>query len=185
MSAAVVQSRSSRETSTPSISAVRFSRTPERHHLFPQHARPISPEHFKREKSPFELGDSVNLQVFSSNAIIDKASVMDISNVEVKDVDEYIQLFLTEYCVIDRAGIEDISEPCVKIMVVEEDEDAESKRTGRKFEAPKPMPIEEVPEPLVVVAAAATETPSEDLQNESAEDDSQAKKKLRLTNQKT
>lgn len=177
---AAVQARSSRETSTP-LKAVRFSRTPE-HHLFPQHARPISPEHFKREKSPFELGDSVNLQVYSSNAIIDKASVMDISNVEVKDVDEYIQLFLTEYCVIDRAGIEDISEPCVKIMVIEEDEDAESKRTGRKFEAPKPLPIEE--EPVVVEAAAADDVeeqaPVEDLQIESAEDDSQAKKKLRL-----
>lgn len=177
---AAVQARSSRETSTP-INAVRFSRTPE-HHLFPQHARPISPEHFKREKSPFELGDSVNLQIYSSNAIIDKASVMDISNVEVKDVDEYIQLFLTEYCVIDRAGIEDISEPSVKIIVVEEDEDAESKRTGRKFEAPKPIQEEE---PVVIektdeAAVTVQEAPAEDLQIESAEDDSQAKKKLRL-----
>lgn len=179
---AAVQARSSRETSTP-INAVHFSRTPE-HHLFPQHARPISPEHFKREKSPFELGDSVNLQIYSSNAIIDKASVMDISNVEVKDVDEYIQLFLTEYCVIDRAGIEDISEPSVKIIVVEEDEDAESKRTGRKFEAPKPIQEEE---PVVIAnndvdeaAVIEQEAPAEDLQIESAEDDSQAKKKLRL-----
>lgn len=175
---AAVQARSSRETSTP-LKAVRFSRTPE-HHLFPQHARPISPEHFKREKSPFELGDSVNLQVYSSNAIIDKACVMDISNVEVKDVDEYIQLFLTEYCVIDRAGIEDISEPCVRIMVIEEDEDAESKRTGRKFEAPKPLPEEEE-ESVVAEPVIEQEVPAEDLQIESAEDDSQAKKKLRLS----
>lgn len=175
MSAAAVQSRSSRETSTP-IGGARFSRTPERYHLFPQHERPISPEYFKREKSPFELGDSVNLQVYSSNAIIDKASVMDISNVEVKNVDEYIQLFLTEYCVIDRAGIEDISEPVVKIMVVEEDEEAETKRTGRKFEAPKPIPIEEEPvaeEPVVESAVA-------DLALENAEGDSQDKKKLRF-----
>jgi hypothetical protein len=121
------------------------------------------------------------LQVFSSNAIIDKASVMDISNVEVKNVDEYIQLFLTEYCVIDRAGIEDISEPSVKILVVEEDEDAERKRTGRKFEAPKPMPIEE--EPVKEVIAEETpvvaDEPVEDLQIDEAEDASQAKKKLR------
>lgn len=173
MSAAAVQSRSSRDASTP-IGGMSFSRTPERHHLFPQLERPISPEHFKREKSPFELGDSVNLQVYSSNAIIDKASVMDISNVEVKNVDEYIQLFLTEYCVIDRAGIEDISEPCVKIMVIEEDEEAETKRTGRKFEAPKPMPIEEEP------VTAVEEPVAENLEIESAEDGSQDKKKLRF-----
>lgn len=108
---------------------------------------------------------------------------MDISNVEVKNVDEYIQLFLTEYCVIDRAGIEDVSEPAVKILVIEEDEDAQAKRTGRKFEAPKPMVIEEEPpvevtepEPDVVVEAV----PSEDLAIESPEDDSQDKKKLRF-----
>lgn len=178
MSAAAVQSRSSRETSTP-IGGMNFSRTPERHHLFPQHARPISPEHFKREKSPFELGDSVNLQVYSSNAIIDKASVMDISNVEVKNVDEYIQLFLTEYCVIDRAGIEDISEPCVKIMVIEEDEEEQAKRTGRKFEAPKPMPIEEESVEVTTVEEVIV-APVEDLSIESAVDDSQDKKKLRF-----
>lgn len=181
MSAAAVQSRSSRETSTP-VGGARFSRTPERHRLFPQHERPISPEYFKREKSPFELGDSVNLQVYSSNAIIDKASVMDISNVEVKDVDEYIQLFLTEYCVIDRAGIEDISEPAVKILVIEEDEDEETKRTGRKWEAPKPLPIEE--EPVVVPESApepiVEESQPQDLHIESPEDGSQDKKKRRF-----
>jgi hypothetical protein len=159
-----VQSRSSRETSTP-ISNVKFARTPERHFLHPKVDRPLSPEYFKREKSPFELGESVDLQVFSSNAIIDKACVMDISNVDVKNVDEYIQLFLTEYCVIDRAGIEDISEPTVKIVVVEEDEDEENKRTGRVFEAPKPLPEEPVPQETV----------------ETENDDSQDKKKLRLT----
>ena len=35
--------------------------------------------YFKREKSPFEVGDRKELQVASSNAIIDKACVMDIS----------------------------------------------------------------------------------------------------------
>lgn len=177
MSAAVAQ-RSSRETSTPIRSNVTFSRTPERHYLHPKLERPISPEYFKREKSPFELGDSVDLQVFSSNAIIDKASVMDISKVDVKNVDEYIQLFLTEYCVIDRAGIEDISEPSVRIMVVEEDEDTEKKRTGMMFSAPKPMPIEE---PIIEDKAAEEEAIAEDLQTESSNGDSQDKKKLRLT----
>lgn len=173
-----VQSRSSRESSTPIRANVRFSRTPDRHYLHPKHERPITPEYFKREKSPFELGDCVDLQVFSSNAIIDKACVMDISNVDVKNVDEYIQLFLTEYCVIDRAGIEDVSEPSVKILVVEEDEATEKKRLGMTMKAPKPI-IEPIIEekPAEVIAAVEETTVVET----SADDDSQDKKKLRLT----
>lgn len=177
MSAAVAQ-RSSREKSTPIRTNVRFSRTPERHYLHPKYERPITPEYFKREKSPFELGDSVDLQVFSSAAIIDKASVMDISNVDVKNVDDYIQLFLTEYCVIDRAGIEDVSEPSVRIMVVEEDEDTEKKRTGMMFSAPKPMPIEE---PIIEEIVAEEQATAEQILIEAEEGDSQDKKKLRLT----
>jgi hypothetical protein len=172
-----VQMRSSRDRSTPIRSNVSFHRTPERHFLHPQVERPISPEHFKREKSPFELGDSVDLQVYSSAAIIDKASVMDISNVDVKNVDEYIQLFLTEYCVIDRAGIEDISEPSVRIMVVEEDEDAEKKRTGRVVIAPMPLPEE----PEVIQEESTNEPVNENVVNETEESDSQDKKKLRLS----
>jgi len=142
---------------------MRFSRTPDRHHLHPNQTKCRTPADFKREPSPFELGDSVNLQVASSSAIIDKACIMDISmgNVRnVMNVDEYIQLFLTEYCVIDRACYEDVSEPSVKIMVIEEDEEEEAKRTGAVFEAPKPMPEE------IVVSVQA---------------DSQDKKKLRLS----
>jgi len=175
MSAAVAQ-RSSREKSTPIRTNVRFSRTPERHYLHPKYERPITPEYFKREKSPFELGDSVDLQVFSSAAIIDKASVMDISNVDVKNVDDYIQLFLTEYCVIDRAGIEDVSEPSVRIMVVEEDEDTEKKRTGMMFSAPKP-----IEEPIIEEIVAEEQATAEQNLIEAAEGDSQDKKKLRLS----
>lgn len=141
-------------------SGARFSHTPDRHYLHPNsHKRPRSPADFKREPSPLELGNSVNLQIASSSAIIDKACVMDISTSNVTNVDEYIQLFLTEYCVIDRAAFEDVSEPSVKILVVEEDEDEEKARVGTKRTAP--MPVQEIEE-------------------NAAESDFQAKKKLRL-----
>lgn len=141
-------------------SGARFSHTPDRHYLHPNsHKRPRSPADFKREPSPLELGDSVNLQIASSSAIIDKACVMDISTANVTNVDEYIQLFLTEYCVIDRAAFEDVSEPSVKIVVVEEDEDQEKARVGTLRSAPMPIP---------------------EIENDSAESDFQAKKKLRL-----
>ncbi|KAG5675501.1 hypothetical protein PVAND_005397 [Polypedilum vanderplanki] len=165
-----VQSRSSRESSTPIRANVRFTHTPDRHYLHPKHERPITPEYFKREKSPFELGDCVDLQVFSSNAIIDKASVMDISNVDVKNVDEYIQLFLTEYCVIDRAGIEDVSEPSVKILVVEEDEATEKKRTGMQIKAPKP-----IIEPIVEEKPAEQQKEKEETQTVPSSDESSSK----------
>lgn len=149
-------------------SGMRFSRTPDRHHLHPNQPKCRTPADFKREPSPFELGDSVNLQIASSSAIIDKASIMDISCSDVRNVDEYIQLFLTEYCVIDRACYEDVSEPSVRIMIIEEDEEEETKRTGRTFAAPQPLPEETTPveEPTPV---------------EIEESESQDKKKLRLT----
>lgn len=154
---------STREGSSP-MGGMRFSRTPDRHHLHANPPKCRTPADFKREPSPFELGDSVNLQVASSSAIIDKACVMDISSSDVRNVDEYIQLFLTEYCVIDRACYEDVSEPTVKIVVIEEDEEEEALRTGTVLKAPEPIPEPE-PEPVV----------------ESEEIDSQDKKKLRLT----
>jgi hypothetical protein len=79
--------------------------------------------YFKREKSPFEVGDKKELQVASSHAIIDKACVMDISGgaaVVAGKVDEYINLLFTDYCSLDKASCADISE--VKIVIVEEDE---------------------------------------------------------------
>lgn len=79
--------------------------------------------YFKREKSPFEVGDRKELQVASSHAIIDKACVMDISGgsaVVAGKVDEYINLLFTDYCSLDKASCADISE--VKIVIVEEDE---------------------------------------------------------------
>lgn len=158
---AALQSRSSREGSSPMGSGMRFSRTPDRHHLHANPKKCRTPADFKREPSPFELGESVNLQVASSSAIIDKACVMDISSSDVRNVDEYIQLFLTEYCVIDRACYEDVSEPSVRIMVIEEDEEEEALRTGTVLKAPEPIPEQ----PVVEIE----------------ESDSQDKKKLRLT----
>ena len=78
---------------------------------------------FKREKSPFEVGDRKELQVASSHAIIDKASVMDISGGACSvagKMDEYISLLFTDYCSLDKASCEDISE--VKIVIIEEEE---------------------------------------------------------------
>lgn len=78
---------------------------------------------FKREKSPFEVGDRKELQVASSNAIIDKACVMDISGGGAKvaaKVDEYINLLFTDYCALDQASCGDISKE-IKIVVIEEE----------------------------------------------------------------
>lgn len=79
--------------------------------------------YLKREKSPFEVGDRKELQVASSNAIIDKACVMDISGgtaIVAGKVDEYINLLFTDFCTLDKASCGDISE--VKIIIVEEEE---------------------------------------------------------------
>lgn len=73
-----------------------------------------------REKSPFEIGDKPDKQVASSKAIIDKAAIMDISG-GMTNVDEYINLFFTDFCALDKASCADISE--VKIVIVEEDEE--------------------------------------------------------------
>lgn len=78
---------------------------------------------FKREKSPFEVGDRKELQVASSHAIIDKACVMDISGGACSvagKMDEYISLLFTDYCSLDKASCEDISE--VKIVIIEEED---------------------------------------------------------------
>jgi hypothetical protein len=78
--------------------------------------------YLKREKSPFEVGDRKELQVASSNAIIDKACVMDISGGSAAvagKVDEYINLLFTDFCSLDQASCGDISE--VKIVIIEEE----------------------------------------------------------------
>jgi hypothetical protein len=141
--AAVVQTRSGRDSPIARGGSVRFSHTPDRHYLNPNAPRPRTPADFKREPSPFELGDKVDLNVASQNAIIDKALVMDISGGNCRNVDEYIQLFMTEYCVIDRACFEDVSSPDVKIVVVEEDDEAAERRTGFMYKAPQPIKEED------------------------------------------
>ncbi|XP_070504254.1 muscle M-line assembly protein unc-89-like [Chironomus tepperi] len=83
---------------------------------------------FKREKSPFEVGDKKELQVASSHAIIDKACVMDISGGAAQvaaKVDEYINLLFTDYCALDQASCGDISKE-IKIVVIEEEGDLAS-----------------------------------------------------------
>jgi hypothetical protein len=84
---------------------------------------PAINRYFKRERSPFEVGDKKELQVASSNAIIDKACVMDISGGGAKvaaKVDEYINLLFTDYCALDQASCGDISKE-IKIVVIEEE----------------------------------------------------------------
>jgi hypothetical protein len=114
--------------------------------------RSLSPE-YKREKSPFELGEKRNLQCASAKAIIDKALVMDITG-GVTNVDEYISLFFTDSCVIDRAVLSDVSSPNVKIIVVDEDDEEAMARAAE-----------------MMAAKAASEGP---------QDGSQDEKKLRL-----
>ncbi len=57
------------------------------------------------EKTPFEIGSNIILQLASYKAIIDKACVMDIS-AEEESPAKYI---LSEHSVIDRAAVMDIS----------------------------------------------------------------------------
>lgn len=87
---------------------------------------------YRRAKSPFELGRKENVLKSSSKAIIDKASVMDISsastNVE-EDINKYFK-HVYESLIFDMASISDITAFAeaanLKIVVVEED-DEESK----------------------------------------------------------
>lgn len=57
------------------------------------------------EKTPFEIGSNIILQLASYKAIIDKACVMDIS-AEEEPPAKYI---ISEHSVIDRAAVMDIS----------------------------------------------------------------------------
>lgn len=98
-----------------------------------------SPSDFKREKSPFELGDNKrSFQVSSAKAIIDKALVMDISG-GVTNIDEYIQLFFNEYCIIDQATCSDVSPHGVKIIVIEEDDDHKQPMSIKPMELDEPV----------------------------------------------
>lgn len=87
-----------------------------------------------REKSPFEIGDKPNVQVASSKAIIDKAAIMDISG-GLTNVDEYINLFFTDFCALDKASCADISD--VKIVIVEEDEEEAAREAEEAAKAAK------------------------------------------------
>lgn len=84
----------------------------------------------RREKSPFEIGPKKNIQIASQKAVIDKAAIMDITGVTsrvAKSVDEFIQFYVNDYSIIDKASVLDISPALVKIVIVEEDEPEEEK----------------------------------------------------------
>jgi Immunoglobulin I-set domain len=81
------------------------------------------PGNENRAKSPFEIGEKPDMQIASSKAIIDKALIMDVSGGITKNIDEYISLFFTDFCALDKASCADISE--VKVVIVEEVEEPE------------------------------------------------------------
>jgi hypothetical protein len=85
-------------------------------------SKSMSPS-FNREKSPFELGQKRKLQAASVKAIIDKATVMDITG-GVTNIDGIIQLFLTDDCVIDRCQLVDLSTPGISVVVVDEGDES-------------------------------------------------------------
>lgn len=86
----------------------------------------------KREKSPFEIGRKKEVQIASQKAVIDKAAIMDITGGVAKNIDEFIQLYFNDYCIIDKASVLDISPASVKIVIVEEDEPEEDDSQAKK-----------------------------------------------------
>uniref|UniRef100_A0A336MAS9 CSON014485 protein n=1 Tax=Culicoides sonorensis TaxID=179676 RepID=A0A336MAS9_CULSO len=88
--------------------------------------------YYRRAKSPFELGRKENVLKSSSKAIIDKASVMDISgpssNVE-EDIQNYFR-HIYQNLIFDMASIQDITAfneaSNIEIVVVEEGSDESS-----------------------------------------------------------
>lgn len=113
----------------------------------------------QREKSPFEIGEKPDVQVASSKAIIDKAAIMDISG-GMTNVDEYINLFFTDFCALDKASCADISE--VKIVIVEEDEEEakrEAEEAAAAAAAQKAKEAAEAQKAAEAAARAAQKTP--------------------------
>lgn len=83
----------------------------------------------RREKSPFEIGRRKDIVIASQKAVIDKAAIMDITGVTsrvAKSVDEFIQFYVNDYGIIDKASCFDISPSSVKIVIIEEDEEEEN-----------------------------------------------------------
>lgn len=70
----------------------------------------------EKEKTPFEIGSNILLQLASYKAIIDKALVMDIS----LDEEPPAKTILSEHSVIDRAAVMDLSN--VEIIYVEDED---------------------------------------------------------------
>lgn len=77
----------------------------------------------KRERSPFEIGRRKEIQIASQKAVIDKAAIMDITGGVAKNIDEFIQLYFNDYCIIDKASVLDVSPANVKIVVIDEEEE--------------------------------------------------------------
>lgn len=86
----------------------------------------------KREKSPFEIGKRKDIQIASQKAVIDKAAIMDITGGVAKNIDEFINLYFNDYCIIDKASVLDISPAAVKIVVIEEEDEPEDDSQAKK-----------------------------------------------------
>lgn len=93
----------------------------------------------KREKSPFEIGKRKEIQIASQKAVIDKAAIMDITGGVAKNIDEFIQLYFNDYCIIDHASVADITPANVKIVVIEEEEEPEEDGAKDESQAKKKL----------------------------------------------
>lgn len=86
----------------------------------------------EKEKTPFELGPNLLLQLASYQAIFDKALVMDISGIE----EPRAKYITSDNCVVDKATLMDISN--VEYIYIEEDEPEATAATATTAAAPAP-----------------------------------------------
>lgn len=86
----------------------------------------------EKEKTPFEIGPNILLQLASYKAIFDKALVMDIS-MEEEPPAKYI---ISEHSVIDRAAVMDISNVEIIYVEDDFDYDSADTESYRESESP-------------------------------------------------
>lgn len=98
----------------------------------------------KREKSPFEIGRRKETQIASQKAVIDKAAIMDITGGVAKNIDDFIQLYFNDYCIIDKASVLDISPANVKIVVIDEEDEPEEEEDASQAKKKLRQSLEEI-----------------------------------------
>lgn len=141
----------------------------------------------EKEKTPFEIGPNILLQLASYQAIFDKALVMDISGEE----EPRAKYITSDHAVVDKASLMDISN--VEYIYIEEDEpETTTSASSTVAAAPKvftpkawtpKVPIPKVPLPKPVVKLAELSTTSVSDSAESA-DEGGVKKKRKMKKRK-